>query len=75
MHGCGLVHSYGLNRATMNSVALTRTYAATTYNQMSTASGLIKENNLVGALVGIFNSIPIPRFIKGLVKSITFSRA
>ena len=46
-----------------------------TYNQISTANGFIKENSRVGFPLGILNRIEIPKFMKGLVKSITASRA
>ena len=51
-HGCGLFHSYGLNRAITKRVKLTSMYAASTYSQISTASGFMKENNRVGWLEG-----------------------
>ncbi len=56
MHGCGLYHSYGDNLATRNSVTETRTYAASTYSQMSSAIGFMKENSCVGLLSGIYVS-------------------
>ena len=51
-HGCGLFHSYGLNRAITKRVKLTSMYAASTYSQISTANGFMKENNRVGWLEG-----------------------
>lgn len=53
--GCGLFHSYGLKRATTNIVTDTSTYAASTYSQISIASGFMKENNRAGWLVGTWN--------------------
>ena len=41
-----------------------------TYSQISTAKGFMKENSRVGFPLGILNKIEIPKFIKGLVKSI-----
>lgn len=35
----------------------------------------MNENNLVGFPLGTLNKIEIPRFMKGLVKSMTASRA
>ena len=46
-----------------------------TYNQISTARGFMNENNLVGLPLGILKRMEIPRFMKGLVKSITASLA
>ena len=46
-----------------------------TYSQISTAKGFMKENSLVGFPLGILNKIEIPKFMKGLVKSMTASRA
>lgn len=51
-HGCGLFHSYGLNRATTNIVTDTKTYAAKTYSQISIANGFMKEKSRAGWLVG-----------------------
>ena len=44
-----------------------------TYSQISTAKGFMKENSLVGFPLGILNKIEIPKFMKGLVKSMTCS--
>ena len=50
-------------------------YYINTYNQISTASGFMKENNRVGFPLGILKRIEIPRFMKGFVKSMTSSLA
>lgn len=47
-HGCGLFHSYGEKRAITNSVKETSMYAASTYSQISMASGFMKEKRRVG---------------------------
>ena len=70
LHGCGLYHSYGLNLARTNIVKLTTKYAATTYIHISIANGFIKENKPGFSRSGFLNNILIPRFRKGLVKSI-----
>jgi len=44
LQGCGLYHSYGLNRARTYIIRLTTRYAAITYTQISIARGLRKEN-------------------------------
>ena len=44
-----------------------------TYSQISTAKGFINEKSLVGFPLGILNKIDIPKFMNGLVKSITCS--
>ena len=46
-----------------------------TYNQISTANGFMNENSLVGFPLGILKRMDMPRFMKGLVKSITASLA
>ena len=45
------------------------------YSKISTASGFMKENNLVGFPLGTLKRIEMPRFMNGFVKSMTASRA
>ena len=44
-------------------------------NQISTARGFMNEKSLVGFPLGILKRMEMPRFMKGLVKSMTASRA
>ena len=41
--------------------------------QISTARGFMKEKSLVGLPLGILKRMEMPRFMKGFVKSMTFS--
>jgi len=75
LHGWGLYHSYGLNRASMKMVILTMKYAATMYTQISIAKGFINENNPGFSRAGILNKMLIPRLRNGFVKSIYCSRS
>ena len=43
--------------------------------QISTARGFMKEKSLVGFPLGILKRMEMPRFMKGLVKSMTASLA
>ena len=73
-HGRPLYHSYGEKRASTNIARLTATYALTTYNQISGARGLRKKKSPGLLRSGRLNRMLIPRFMNGLVKSITCSR-
>lgn len=69
-----LFHSYGLNRPIRNKPTLTVLYATTMQIQILASRGSMKENTPGFMISGFLIMILIPKFIKGLVKSTTFSR-
>ena len=73
--GSGLAHSYGENLATIQIVIETKTYANKMYIQISRAKGFMKLNSSVSGSAGALNKIEMPKFMKGLVKSMTVSLA
>ena len=59
--------------ATIHIVRDTNTYASNMYSHISSARGFMKLNSSAGSTSGFLKRMEIPRFIKGFVKSITFS--
>ena len=68
-------HSYGLHLLTKNSPTLTPQYANTIQIQIIGLRGSIKENTPGLVISGFLIIILIPKFMKGLVKSMAISRS
>ena len=70
MHGNGLSHSVGESRPITNSDIVTRKKHANKHPQTPPEKGCKKENSSGSSFLGFSKRIEMPRFMKGIVKSI-----